>query len=960
MPILPLVALLAAAGGPAPRPAPHATIRERRDTLVTYPFSDPDPIPVMGRIYPYFRFDGFTDTPVRKAWTVVELENAYLRVRILPEIGGKIWSAVEKRTGREFLYDNHVVKFRDIALRGPWTSGGIEANYGIIGHTPNVATPVDYQTRRNADGSVTCVVAALDLLTRTRWQLEITLPADKAYFTTSSTWHNPTPYEQPYYSWMNAAISARDDLEYVYDGTRYIGHDGERGDWPVNRTNGKVVSWYRNNDFGGYKSYHVFGAYTDFFGAYWHDLDFGMARYAPRDEKPGKKLWIWGLSRQGMIWESLLTDHDGQYSEVQSGRLFNQTSDASSRTPFTHRGFAPYGTDRWTEYWMPVVKTGGFVLANAWGALNIRSIPGAMIIALSPVQRVADTLTVSDGARILLRRLLRLEPLEPFADTIPAVAEPGRIRVMLGDHKLEYQADVAERALSRPVVRAPGVDSTTAARRAASGNERARERDYDGAALEYAAALAVDSNYVPALDGAAAIALRRGAPGQALPSVRRALSIDTYDPEANYLFGLASRSVGALPDARDGFEIATQSVEYRSAAYTELARTYLRAGDPGRAITYASHALDFNRFDLDALQLRALAERLRGDATAAGADQRRILALEPLNHFVAAERWLAHPTAGARLDAVSTVRNEMPAETFLELALWYVGAARLDDADRVLALAPPVAMVLYWRAYLHHQLGEADTTARVADAERATPRFVFPFRPESAEMLRWAAAASSNWKAGYYLALCEWANGDSAAAHRGLVALADRPDLPSFYAARASFAGTDAAAARADLERAAVLDPGEWRFGRLLAERALADQDTVAAVRVAADYHGRFPANSALSVLLARSLLRDNRADDARKLLDRVVVLPYEGAGEAHALYREANLRVAFARLMAHDAAGALALTEVARQWPERLGAGKPYPPMLDERLEDGLTVIADAQLGRRVDAAVTLARLLR
>ena len=99
MPVLPLVALLAAAGGPAPRPAPHATIRERRDTLVTYPFSDPDPIPVMGRIYPYFRFDGFTDIPVRKAWTVVELENAYLRVRILPEIGGKIWSAVEKRTG---------------------------------------------------------------------------------------------------------------------------------------------------------------------------------------------------------------------------------------------------------------------------------------------------------------------------------------------------------------------------------------------------------------------------------------------------------------------------------------------------------------------------------------------------------------------------------------------------------------------------------------------------------------------------------------------------------------------------------------------------------------------------------------------------------------------------------------------------------------------------------------------
>jgi hypothetical protein len=94
-------------------------------------------------------------------------------------------------------------------------------------------------------------------------------------------------------------------------------------DWPVNKTNGKI-SFYEQNDFGGYKSYHVFGDYTEFFGAYWHDDDYGMARYATHDDKAGKKIWIWGLSQQGMIWEKLLTDHDGQYVEVQSGKLFNQ------------------------------------------------------------------------------------------------------------------------------------------------------------------------------------------------------------------------------------------------------------------------------------------------------------------------------------------------------------------------------------------------------------------------------------------------------------------------------------------------------------------------------------------------------------------------------------------------------------------------------------------------------------
>jgi hypothetical protein len=112
--------------------------------------------------------------------------------------------------------------------------------------------------------------------------------------------------------------------------------------------------------------------YTDFFGGYWHDEDFGMGRYSTHDDKAGKKIWIWGLSQQGMIWEKLLTDTDGQYVEVQSGRLFNQSADGSTFTPFKHRGFLPHTTDVWTEYWFPVVKTKGFVAANNFGALNIK------------------------------------------------------------------------------------------------------------------------------------------------------------------------------------------------------------------------------------------------------------------------------------------------------------------------------------------------------------------------------------------------------------------------------------------------------------------------------------------------------------------------------------------------------------------------------------------------------------
>ena len=185
-----------------------AKVKEYKKVFKTYPFSDPDPIPEVGRIYPYYRFDGYTNKPVNKEWTVVELENDYISLIILPEIGGKIWAAFEKSTGKSFLYNNHVVKFRDVAMRGPWTSCGIEANYGIVGHTPNCATPVDYVTMTKKDGSVSCVIGVLDLLTRTTWRIDINLEKDKAYFTTSSSWFNSSPFEQPYYTWMNTGIKS--------------------------------------------------------------------------------------------------------------------------------------------------------------------------------------------------------------------------------------------------------------------------------------------------------------------------------------------------------------------------------------------------------------------------------------------------------------------------------------------------------------------------------------------------------------------------------------------------------------------------------------------------------------------------------------------------------------------------------------------------------------------------------
>ena len=366
--------------------ARQATVKESNQVFRTYPFSDPDPVAKMTNIYPYFRFEGYSITPVDRKWKVVTLENPYIKVTIAPEIGGKILGAFEKSSGKAFIYANNVVKFREIAMRGPWTSGGIEFNFGDIGHTPATSTPVDYLTHTNDDGSVSCIVGALDLASRTEWRVEIRLPKDKAYFQTESFWYNPTDLNTSLYHWMNAAADASPDLHLLYPGSGFIDHGGAASSWPRDNT-GRDISSYANNAFGPAKSYHVLGAYTDTYAAYYAKSDFGVVHWSPYTDKPGKKIWIWALSREGEIWKDLLTDPElgnGQYVEIQSGLLFNQAASGSTRTPFKHQSFAPLSEENFVEAWFPFKNIGGLVEANLYGSLNVQESGGKMKVAFCP------------------------------------------------------------------------------------------------------------------------------------------------------------------------------------------------------------------------------------------------------------------------------------------------------------------------------------------------------------------------------------------------------------------------------------------------------------------------------------------------------------------------------------------------------------------------------------------------
>jgi tetratricopeptide (TPR) repeat protein len=909
------------------------TIKETKKVFKTYDYSDPDPIARPGTlIYPYYRFDGYTKAPVYKEWKVVELENDYIKVMILPEIGGKIWAAWEKSTGKPFIYYNQVVKFRNVAMRGPWTSGGIEANYGIIGHTPNCATPVDYLTETNEDGSVSCTIGTLDLLTQTRWNIEIRLPRDKAYFTTRSFWHNSTPTEQPYYSWMNAGIKVAGNLEFIYPGNRYLGHLGEYSDWNINRTNGKIISYYDQNDFGGSKSYHVFGQYTDFFGVYWHNEDFGMGHYSAHDEKAGKKIWIWGLSRRGMIWEDLLTDTDGQYAEVQSGRLFNQGQEGSTLTPFKHRGFAPATSDAWTEYWFPVKDIKGYVQANPFGALNIRHEHGRLMIDFCPLQDLATELKVFDGDQLIYSKLITLKTLTAFADSIAFQGNPENLTVTLGDTQLKYSSNVRGNLLKRPVESPGNFDWQTVQGLHLQGKENIRQRFYPPAEEKLLAALGKDPNYLPALTDLAMLMFREMDYRKSLDYALHALSIDTYDAAANYYYGLSNAQLGNLSDAKDGFDIAALSGEYRGAAYLELSKIYFKDHDMPKALHYAGRSLETNSTSAEAYQIMAVIYRRSHEWEKAKDRLEKIRQLNPLNHFTRFEEylWMRSDTKSF----TSLIRNEMPHETHLQLADWYLSLGLVDESLKVLDCAPANAEVYYWMAYLKNQLGADGAAELLERANSLSPAMVFPFRSNSARVLEWVISLTRNWKPKYYLGLIHWSRNNLSIA-RELFAQCDNADYAPFYASRAMLFNNDNYAG--DMEKAAQLDPGQWRYGNLLTEHFIARGNYGEALAIAENYHRRFARNSHVSLALADTLLLNGKFKACSDLLEQVDIIPFEGAIRGRQLYREAWLMQAVAQMQAINYPAVLISISAARRWPENLGVGKPYDEDIDARLEDYL-----------------------
>ena len=670
------------------------------------------------------------------------------------------------------------------------------------------------------------------------------------------------------------------------------------------------------------------------------------------------KIFLWGLSREGGIWEDLLTDTNGQYIELQSGRMYNQPASNSSLTPYKHTAFGPQATDRWTEYWFPVKGIKGVSKASRIGALNVLREDGFLKLYSSRLQKLSTTIKLYEGEKEMNSIPLNCGVLETWKDSIPlnkAVAA-GRLKVVVGEDLLVYSEVPSDNITSRPKQLPADFDWSSAYGLYTQGEQWMNQKVLDKAEKFLLASLEKDPYFVPALTDLASLYYRQGRYDEALARCKTALSINTYDGDVNYLYGLCNMALGNHTDAKDGFSVASYSPRVRSAAYEKLAEMYLMDRNWAKAEHYALRSKEFNQMNLSADHVLMVVYRKTNQPEKAKALIDPLLEDLPLYHAARFEQLYQGEGSGHPIDDLqSLIRNELPFETYMELAEWYESVGCTEEALSLLSCAGNYPIALYKQAYLLHQAGNDDESRGMLQRAGAlSPAMVFPFRPSSLKALEWAKTVQPDWKIDYYEALIRWANQDKAKALE-LLENCGEADYAPFYLSRASL--KEGESRLADLLKAEQIEMS-WRTGFALINHYVANNQWQKAVETGKKYTKKYPSNYYIGLKYAKALCETGQYQPCISLLSRMQVLPNEGSYAGRAVYREANLYRAMEQLSHKNYKQVVKSVETSKEWPENLGVGKPYDNMIDNRLEDYLEAKAAAGQGDSRKTSALLAAI--
>ncbi|WP_291039072.1 DUF5107 domain-containing protein [Herbiconiux sp.] len=706
-----------------------------------------------GKVYPIPFTEQVSDEGRPRDWQAVHLENEYLRLVVLPELGGRIHIGYDKTTDYDFFYRNNVIKPALVGLAGPWISGGVEFNWPQH-HRPATFLPVETSIEHGDDGSVTVWCADHDPFARMAGQHGVRVRPGSSVVELVVRLHNRTSERQTFLWWANVAALVHDDYQsffpedvrYVADHARraitafpeadrpYYGVDyAERAAAdPAAEPGADRIDFYRNIPVP--TSYMIVDSQQDFFGGYDHAAGAGFVHWAERRLSPGKKQWTWGNAPFGHAWDAQLTDGDGPYVELMAGVYTDNQPDFSWLLPGETKVFS--------QYWYPIPGIGAAHQATPDAAVHVEragaagsagavgAVSSASFAVTSP--RPNAVLRVLVDGTVVAERRADLVPGVPATIEIPEGALPTAVELLdeSGSLLVRWEPDgtgdeepwVADEP-KRPE------EIETVEELYLTGLHLSQFRHPTRSPLDYwRAALERDPGDVRTNLALADHHYRAGSYERALAGVETALrrltrrNANPLDAEAYYLAGLALRRLGRDLEAEPLLGKAGWDGTWASAAGFELAASLARRGRNRSALRVLESLEGVALHDSRRVVLQAIVLRRLGRESEAEAALRTELALEPLNPTVRVLLGVGAPAeAGLLLDVALDLRAAGADEAALAVL------AGVRDAP-VTAAGNVVPIAHYLAAGLLDSLGRPEDASRERRrAGEADLTWAFPF-----------------------------------------------------------------------------------------------------------------------------------------------------------------------------------------------------------------------------------------
>jgi len=953
---------------------------EQQIVIPTYPVQEADPNPMFlekrvyqgstGKVYPNAFTDRVALEKVSASYRAIMLENEYIQLMILPEIGGRIHTGFDKTSQYDFFYRQNVIKPALVGLLGPWISGGVEFNWPQH-HRPSTYMPVHSSVEEHADGSRTVWLSEHDPMQRMKGMVGIRLSPDKAIVEARVRLYNRTPLPQTFLWWANVAVRVHDQYQAFFPpDVNFVADHAKRAisSFPVARNSyygvdyrpGTDISWYENIPVP--TSYMVTESRYDFFGGYDHARQAGVVHTSNHHVAPGKKMWTWGNAEFGYAWDRNLTDDGGPYVELMAGAYTDNQPDFS--------WLQPYETKTFSQYWYPIQKIGPAKNANAEAAVNLEIGATSACVGVCVTSRRNVRVVLSRNGLPVIDEQLEISPGQPFSQTIDAPGtkpEEYRLAVLdsAGKELIAYQPEKsADSKLPDPATEPLPPEQI----------QSIEELYLTGLHLEqYRHATRLPEAYWreglrrepqdARLNNAMGLVhLRKGEFVQAEDHFTRAVrrltfrNPNPYDGEPFYNLGLARLYQGKDFEAHDAFHKAVWNQAWQSAGYYALASISTGRGDLTLALEQLELSLQTNTTNLKATVLKAALLRHMERMDEAQAVTTETLSIDRLDFRTLAELFLQ--TRGEQDLRAFVAALDGDVQTLLDVVYDLAWTGLREDAYAMLQACsrevhweyPMFWYTLSWLASLRGQEMQANQYA--AQAEAASPRYCFPARLEEMIVLEdFIRRNPSSARAHYYLGNLYYDKRryeDAIRCWRRSVELDDSFSIPWRNLGIAEFNVLHNPDAADRMYKRAFAANGEdarllYEWDQLKKRAGLASPEE--RLRCLDEHQGLVAYRDDLTVEYITLLNQSGQHQEALKNLGARRFSPWEGGeGLVSTQYVHAHRALGKAALVAGKPAEAIQHFEAARHYPQNLGEGKHLLTL--ERDLDYFSGLAAEQIG--------------